>query len=274
VIPKTICEVLFVNKVIYLLIVLISLLASWPLFAKTMPETLHTSSGPFNVYVAGPIDAREGIVLVHDWFGVSPSLLGAAERLAKLGYRVIAVDLYDGRRATTHEEAGALLGSLDASLAAQKIDAAIQSLNTRPRRLAVMGFSMGVKHALAAALRNESIRATVLWYGETVNSPNDLKTLQGPALLIVGSADGEAAANNAAAFSKAADAAGRAAEVYVYPGAAHAFAQPLFNQGKTYDPIAAETAWHLSEDFLRRRMREAPVALGDIGSLSIHLAKQ
>ena len=177
------------NKLICLLIVLIALLASWPLFAKTVPETLHTSSGPFNVYVAGPNEAREGIVLVHDWFGVSPSFLGATDRLTKLGYRVVAVDLYDGRRTTTHEEAGALLGSLDAQIAAQKIDAAIQSLNTRPRSLAVMGFSMGVKHALSAALRNESIRATVLWYGETVNDPNDLKKLQGPALLSVGSAD-------------------------------------------------------------------------------------
>jgi carboxymethylenebutenolidase len=265
---------MIVNRFVGLLTVLIALFASWPLFAKTVPETLHTSSGSFNVYVAGPSEARGGIVLVHDWFGVSPSFLGATDRLAKLGYRVIAVDLYDGRRATTHEEAGALLGSLDAQLAAQKIDAAIQSLSLRPRNIAVMGFSMGVKHALAAALRNESIRATVLWYGETVNEPKDLKKLQGPALLIVGSADGPTAADNAAAFSKAADAAGAAAEVYVYPGAAHAFAQPLFNQGKTYDPIASETAWRLSEDFLRRRMKESPLALGHAGSPNIHLAKQ
>jgi carboxymethylenebutenolidase len=244
-----------VNKSIYLSLVLFAALAASPLFAKTTPETLHTSSGGFTAYVAGPNEAPDGIVLVHDWFGVSPSFLGATERLAKLGYRVIAVDLYDGRRATTHDEAGALLGSLDAPLAAQKIDAAIQSLSTRPRKLAVMGFSMGAKHALSAALRNESIHATVLWYGETVNDPHDLKSLQGPALLIVGSADGPTAAENAAAFSKAADAAGAAAEVYVYPGAAHAFAQPLFNQGKTYDPIAAETAWRLSEDFLRRRLQ-------------------
>jgi len=167
----------------------------------------------------------------------------------------VAVDLYGGRRATTHEEAGTLLGSLDADLAGRKIDAAIQSLSTRPRKLAVMGFSMGAKHALSAALRNKSIRTTVLWYGETVNDPHQLKSLGGPVLLIVGSADGPTAAENAATFSKAADTAGAAAEIYVYPGAAHAFAQPLFNQGKTYDPIAAETSWRLSEDFLRRRLQ-------------------
>jgi dienelactone hydrolase len=44
------------------------------------------------------------------------------------------------------------------------------------------------------------------------------------------------------------------AEVYLYPGADHAFAQPLFNAGRTYDPVAAEVAWRLSEDFLKRRL--------------------
>jgi carboxymethylenebutenolidase len=247
-----------VIKCMYLCFVVFALAAASPLFAKAVPKTLHTSSQEFTAYVAGPSEAREGVILVHDWFGVSPSFLGAAERLGKLGYRVVAVDLYGGRHATTHDEAGVLLGSLDASLAGEKIDAAIQSLSAQPRKLAVMGFSMGAKHALSAALRNKSVRATVLWYGETVNVPRDLKSLQGPVLLIVGSADGPTAAENAAVFSKAADTAGAAAEVYVYPGAAHAFAQPLFNQGKTYDLIAAETAWRLSEDFLRRRLQRAP----------------
>jgi putative oxidoreductase len=242
---------------IFLPAVLFTLLAASPSFAKPTAETLRTSSASFTVFVDGPKEASKGIVLVHDWFGVSPSFLGATERLAKLGYRVVAVDLYDGRQATTHDEAGMLLGSLDADLAAQKIDAAIQFLNATPRQLAVMGFSMGAKHALASALRSKSVRATVLWYGETVNDPHALKSLQGPVLLIVGSADGPAAAENAAAFSKAADAAGPGAETYVYPGAAHAFAQPLFNQGKTYDPAATEAAWRLSEDFLRRRLTPA-----------------
>jgi len=96
---------------------------------------------------------------------------------------------------------------------------------------------------------------SVLWYGETTKDPNKLRGLVGPALLIVDSADGPSAADDALAFSKAADAAGPGAEVYVYPGAAHAFAQPLFNQGRTYDPAAANVAWRVSEDFLKRRLR-------------------
>jgi carboxymethylenebutenolidase len=230
-------------------------LMSSSLFARPALVSLQTAaSEPFAGYVDGPSRARSGVVLVHDWFGVSPFYTQAAARLAKQGYRVLAVDLYGGRQAKTHDEAAMLLGSLQDDLAAREIDAAVAWLSEGGRPVVMMGFSMGAKHALAASLRNRSVRATVLWYGETINDSERLKPLNGPALLIAGSRDGEAAAENAAAFSRAADKAGVGAEIYVYPGADHAFAQPLFNAGKTFDPVAAQVAWDLTESFLKRRL--------------------
>ena len=232
------------------------LLTTPPLLAQPTATTLQTaSSESFTAYVAGPKDAGAGIVMVHDWFGVSPFYTAAQDRLAKDGYRVVAVDLYGGRSATTHEEAGTLLESVHDDVAGREIDAAIRWLSDGGRPVAVMGFSMGAKHALSAALRNSSVHATVLWYGETIRDSQKLQQLAGPALLVVGSRDGRSAPEDAAAFSRAADAAGKGAEVYVYPGADHAFAQPLFNQGKTYDAAAADVAWLLSESFLQRRLR-------------------
>jgi len=231
------------------------LLFTTPVFAGAAPITIYTqSSEPFAAYVAGPKDAPAAVVLVHDWFGVSPFYLQAADRLGQLGYRVVAVDLYGGRRATTHEQASALLGTVHDDLAARELDAAVRFSSEGGRKVAVFGFSMGVKHALSAALRNSSVRATVLWYGETVKDPDLLRHLAGPALLVVGSHDGPSAADGASAFSKAADAAGVGAEVYVYPGADHAFAQPLFNQGETYDAVATKVTWQLTESFLSRRL--------------------
>jgi carboxymethylenebutenolidase len=225
-------------------------------FAHPAAITIYTArSEPFAAQVAGPKESSKAVVLVHDWFGVSPFYVDAAEKLGQLGYRVVAVDLYGGRRATTHEEASALLGGLHDDLAARELDAAIKLSSEGGRKVAVFGFSMGVKHALAAALRNSSVRTTVLWYGETINDPEALRHLAGPAMLIKGSHDGPSAAEGSLAFSKAADMAGVGAEVYVYPGADHAFAQPLFNQGRTYDPIATSVAWSLTESFLDRRLR-------------------
>jgi carboxymethylenebutenolidase len=234
----------------------ICLFATSPVFAGSGPVELHTAaSESFTASVAGPKNAGEAVVMIHDWFGTSPFYSQVEEKLAGEGYRVVALDLYGGQSATTHERAGTLLGALNDDLAGRKVDAAINWLGDRPRKVAVVGFSMGGKYALAAALRNGSVRATVLWYAETIKDSDKLKSLAGPALLIVGSADGTSAAADAASFSKAADAAGKAAEVYIYPGAAHAFAQPLFNRGRTYDPVAADVAWRLSLDFLQRRLK-------------------
>ena len=231
------------------------LLAGLPAVAAPDAETLTTAGGqPFAAYVDGPRDAKRAIVLVHDWFGVTPFYLEAAERLAQQGYRVVAVDLYGGQHASTHDEAGALLQATDAGRAGQIIDAAIGSLRDEPRRLGIMSFSAGASYALPAALRHDEINATVIWYGETVNDPAKLADLAGPLLLVVGSQDGPAA-DRAAALSKAADATGRAAEIYIYPGAAHAYAQPLFNQGQTFDAVATEASWRVTEDFLRRHLR-------------------
>src|SRR5262245_35167213 len=184
-------------------------------FAAPTSLTLYTaSSEPFAAYVAGPKNAGKGVVLVHDWFGVSPFYTDATDRLAKDGYRVVAVDLYGGHHATTHEEAGKLLESVHEDLAGREIDAALKWLSDGGRSTAIMGFSMGAKHALAAAMRNHSVQATVLWYGETSKDPEKLKQLGGPVLSIVGSHDGATAAEDSAAFSKAADVAGVGSEVF------------------------------------------------------------
>ena len=218
-------------------------------------ERLHTDEGiDIPVYMDGPKTATTGVVLVHDWFGISPFIVESAARLAGDGYRVVAVDLYGGNRATTHEEAGVLLKKLDQAAAEKQIQAAADLLAKEGKRVAIVAFSAGAKPAFAAAVRDSSIRATVIWYGETDNDAAALRSLSGPALLVVGSKDGPAA-DNAAAFSKAADAAGVKAEVHIYPGEEHAFAQPLFNAGRTYDAAARESAWRITEDFLSRSIK-------------------
>jgi len=236
---------------IMILLVVTICLPSW---ANSMAKTATLESGEkFTIFENGPTKSNKGILLVHDWFGVSPFYLEAAERLAKNGYRVIAVDLYEGQSATTHADAWKLMQALDANLAAAKIDFALAELQEPNRRIAIMGFSMGSVHAFQAALRNDVIKATVIWYGDVVKDAAALKDLTGPVLAIFGSKDG-AAVDEAAAFSKAADAAGKFGEIWVYPGAHHAFAQPLFNEGSTYDPVATAAAWKLTENFLARQI--------------------
>jgi len=44
-------------------------------------------------------------------------------------------------------------------------------------------------------------------------------------------------------------------EMLLYPGTDHGYAQPLFNEGKNYNPAAVHTTWLLIEDFLDRVLR-------------------
>src|SRR5580765_3225179 len=56
----------------------------------------------FRSFASGPEDSKTGILVIHDFFGITPATKEAVEQLGALGYRTIAVDLYKGRSATTN----------------------------------------------------------------------------------------------------------------------------------------------------------------------------
>src|SRR5213078_2189444 len=59
--------------------------------------TLKQGDGrEFRAFVAGPADAKAAILIVHDYFE-------SVQRLGALGYRSVAVDLYGGKSATSHD---------------------------------------------------------------------------------------------------------------------------------------------------------------------------
>ena len=53
----------------------------------------------YRAFAAGPPDAQLGILFVHDFFGITDATRQSVERLGVLGYRTVAVDLYNGRSA-------------------------------------------------------------------------------------------------------------------------------------------------------------------------------
>src|SRR6266567_4263007 len=69
--------------------------------------------GELRAFIAGPADAKAAVLVVHDYFGISDATKESVKHLGALGYRTLAVDLYEGRSATTNEEAVKLMQSLD-----------------------------------------------------------------------------------------------------------------------------------------------------------------
>jgi len=56
--------------------------------------------------------ARGGILVLHPWWGLNNVIKGFCDRLAENGYHALAVDLYDGKVASTVAEAEKPSGTL------------------------------------------------------------------------------------------------------------------------------------------------------------------
>src|SRR6266571_8095071 len=206
----------------------------------------------FRAFVAGPADAKAAILIVHDYFGISDATKESVQRLGALGYRSVAVDLYGGKSAASHEDAVKLMQSLDRKATDKILQAGLDYLKQPGRKLATMGFSMGAQESLIANLNDpEAVSATVMIYGFGFDK-TDIKRLERlkSSVLVIAGGEDTGATQAAINFLSTMKEAKRPCEMLIYPGADHGYAQPLFNEGKNYNPEAVRTTWVLVEDFL------------------------
>lgn len=212
-------------------------------------------------YAAGPEDARAGVLIVHDYFGLSEFTKAAAERLGRLGYRAIAIDLYHGRAATTHEPAFALMQAFhgqERALTDRTLQAGLDALKRPGRRLATLGFSMGGIEALQASLNDPAaVQATVTVYGSGFEqiAPARLGKLQGALLSIAGALD-QGSLQAIAQLLQRAGEVHQPLQAQVLPGVGHAYAQPLFDGGKGYSAEATRATWRAIDEFLAGHLTE------------------
>jgi carboxymethylenebutenolidase len=208
--------------------------------------------GETRAFLAGPADAKAGVLVIHDYFGISEATKQSVEHLGTLGYRALAVDLYGGISASNHEDAVKLMQALDRKATDKVLQAGLDYLKQPGRKLATIGFSMGGQESLTANLNDpDAVSATVIIYGFGFDKfeTSRLQRLRGPVLVITGSED-TGAAQTAINFFSSMKAAKRPYEMLIYPGVDHGYAQPLFNHGKNYDAEAVRATWVLVDDFL------------------------
>jgi carboxymethylenebutenolidase len=201
-------------------------------------------------YVARPKQAPAGAVLVlHEWWGLNDHVKGQADALAGQGYLVLAVDLYQGKVATTADEAGKLMQALDAAHAAavEKAGVAWLKENGHGKKIATLGWCAGGGQSLLASLGSpQDVAATVIYYGMPVLDVAQLKTLRGPVLGIWAKKDGWITPEKVEAFDRALTEAGVKHSFHSFD-AYHAFANPT---GGRYNPPAAAEANAITRKFL------------------------
>jgi len=213
-------------------------------------------------HLAYPVEAHgalPAIMVFHEWWGLNDNVKAAADRLAGQGYVVLAVDLFGGEAATTPERAQELMGKAleDDEALAQNVRAAYAYLETQTpaSAIATLGWCFGGAMSFeAATMFPDKVAATVIFYGRVSSDPKVLEPLKMPILALFGGADAHVPAVGAREFEAALHRLGKEAEVKVYEGAGHAFANP---SGQNYQKDAAEDAWQRTLAFLDRHLNQA-----------------
>jgi carboxymethylenebutenolidase len=189
----------------------------------------NAAGDPVAAYLArpqgeGPFPA---VIMLHEFWGLRPELLGKADALAEEGYLVVAPDMYRGQSTGWLPRAIYLALTVPDDQVLADLDPVFQWLQEQqdvdPNRIVVMGFCYGGGRALQYSLRNDELAATGVFYGDLESDPAILRRLPGPVLGIFGAEDRAPSPEEVAHFEVGLTAAGIDHEVTIYEGVGHAF---------------------------------------------------
>lgn len=233
--------------------------------------TLPPLGGKVEGYLVRPMASGfyPGIVLVHEWWGLNPQIKGVADRLAGEGFVVLVPDLFRGKLGTDAGWAHLLARDLDETWAVDVVGAAADWLRSREAGevvrplgkkmpVAALGFGMGGRLSLLAALRGKGIQAAVMIYGDVETQVDALRPLAVPLLGIFADEDHRIPRDRVKAFEAAVKEAGKDATIVIYRGVGHGF----FNETRpNYQKDAMKLTWDRILEFLRERLVDPQIAL-------------
>jgi dienelactone hydrolase len=238
-------------------------LAALPV-AAGQPVTYADGATRLAGYVARPADVRgevPGVVVIHQWMGLTDHERKVSDELAKLGYVALAADIYgEGVHPKDTAEAGKLAGTYkgDRALYRRRIAAAIETLKAQKgvdgSRLAVIGFCFGGTGALEAARAGLPVKGVVSFHGGLdVPAGYTPGPVSAKVLVCHGADDPFVPAKDVTAFQ---DEMRKAKADYVfvaYAGAVHAFTQKEAghdnSKGAAYNEAAHRRSWQHMKDF-------------------------
>ncbi|HUA37733.1 MAG TPA: dienelactone hydrolase family protein [Candidatus Sulfopaludibacter sp.] len=209
--------------------------------------------------ITGP---RPGVLVVHQWMGLTDYEKHRAEMLAQLGYVAFCADIYGkGVRPQTAQEAGALAGRYrngDRQLLRARVNAGLDALRQQPlvdpKRLAAIGYCFGGTTVLELARSGAALNGVVSFHGGLdAPHPDDGKNIKCKVLVLHGADDPFSPPPAIAAFENEMRQGGVDWQINFYGGAVHAFTQPLAgndnSKGAAYNEKADKRSWEEMKRF-------------------------
>ncbi|MGE3151745.1 MAG: dienelactone hydrolase family protein [Nitrospiraceae bacterium] len=201
-----------------------------------------------------------GIVLLHEWWGLTSQIKDVALRLACEGYGVLIPNLYTrvgGMVTASAEIAEALMGRLNEAAVLQDINSCCEYFNTREflkRNIhAVIGFGMGGSLAIHFACQRKRLRAAVAYYGLLRDRQNRVSELHCPLLYHQAEADSLVSADEVEQLRRATASQGKPVEIKRYQGTSHGFSNEM--RKDAYHSEASQQAWDATLAFLAEHLR-------------------
>jgi carboxymethylenebutenolidase len=233
----------------------ISTLVHWKEGDMSGEMVKYGENGRFNGYLAIPEGAIAPAVLVlHAWWGLNDFFKSLCDRLAAAGYAAFAPDLFDGRIATTVDEAMSMEDVRGADFVEEAAIASVPFLaqlpSVRHTGIGAMGFSFGAAWAtVLSTVYPQDVRAVVLFYG--AYAP-DLTRATASYLGHFAEVDDWEPREGVEELKAALEAAGRVVTFHTYPGTGHWFFEP--DRPDAYNREAAQLAWDRTLAFLKEHL--------------------
>jgi dienelactone hydrolase len=208
--------------------------------------------------IKGP---RPGVLIVHQWLGLTDYEKHRAEMLAQLGYVAFCADIYGkGVRPQNTREAGALAGKYkgDRPLLRARVNAGLDALRRQPlvdpKRVAAIGYCFGGTAVLELARSGADVAGVVSFHGGLDSpAPADGKNIKGKVLVCHGADDPFEPPADLAAFESELRGAGVDWQLIQYGGAVHSFTQPMAGndnaKGAAYNEKADKRSWEAMKQF-------------------------
>jgi carboxymethylenebutenolidase len=195
------------------------------------------------------------VIMIHENRGLNDNIKNTADILAKQGYVILAVDLFQGQVTADPNRARELSSAVrnNPGIAIENMKSAVDYLgslqNVNASRIASIGWCFGGGQSLQLALNSEDhpLAATVMYYGQVINDTKELSKIKWPVLGIFGDQDQSISVDSVKAFERTLNETGVINEIYIYPGVGHAFANP---SNDNYAPQETADAWKKTLAFL------------------------
>jgi dienelactone hydrolase len=212
----------------------------------------------FVVYDDAKKGRRPGIILVHEWWGITKHMHNEARRFAREGYTVLIADMFgDAKTADNPKDAGALSGSVmkNPKVMESRFNAARAELAKQPTvdgsKIGAAGYCFGGAVVLNMARAGADLAAAAGFHASLgLNTPAPAPgTVKAKVLVLNGADDPFVKPEQYQALEKDFQAAKADYRVVQYPGAVHAFTNPeatalgkKFNLPLRYDAKANKEA--------------------------------